>query len=117
MFMRKREFRRRESHRAAWVSFLSVTSTMAAMIIAGEAMASGFQIREQSSSGQGTSFAGATSHADLSTIYFNPAGLTALSQRSAQTELAFVLPSAKFGDGGSTVNTRPKGGPEGIPAV
>lgn len=105
---------KKERVHTTFVSFISVASTLAAMIAAGDAGASGFQIREQGTSGQGTSFAGATSSAkDLSTIYFNPAGMTYFSKRAAQAELALILPSAKFKDAGSNVNFRPTGGTGG----
>ena len=105
---------KKERYHTTFVSFISVAATLAAMVAAGDAGASGFQIREQGTSGQGTSFAGATSSAkDLSTIYFNPAGMTYFSKRAAQAELALILPSAKFKDNGSIVDTRPKGGTGG----
>lgn len=105
---------KKERVHTTFVSFISVAATLAAMVAAGDAGASGFQIREQGTSGQGTSFAGATSSAkDLSTIYFNPAGMTYFSKRAAQAELALILPSAKFKDNGSTVNILPENGTGG----
>ncbi|NKD87239.1 aromatic hydrocarbon degradation protein [Haematospirillum sp. 15-248] len=83
---------------------LSLAPALALSLAAGNAAASGFQLREQGSAGQGSSFAGATSSArDLSTIYFNPAGLTRLSGHAAQANMSFVIPSAKFKNNGSTL--------------
>ncbi|NKD76209.1 aromatic hydrocarbon degradation protein [Haematospirillum sp. H1815] len=83
---------------------LSLAPALALSLAAGNAAASGFQLREQGSAGQGSSFAGATSSArDLSTIYFNPAGLTHLSGHAAQANMSFVIPSAKFKNNGSTL--------------
>lgn len=94
----------RRYHSASHVSF-SVASALAALALtSGTAAASGFQLREQGSAGQGSSFAGATSSArDLSTIYFNPAGLTRMSGHAAQANMSFVIPSAKFKNNGSTL--------------
>lgn len=90
-------------HSSSRVSF-SVASALAMALTSGTAAASGFQLREQGSTGQGSSFAGATSSArDLSTIYFNPAGLTRMSGHAAQANMSFVIPSAKFKNNGSTL--------------
>lgn len=75
---------------AAGVAALCLSATTA--------NAAGFQLKEQSSSLQGTAFAGASAKADdLSTMFFNPAGLTRLDN-STQVSLtaSYILPSAKF---------------------
>ncbi|AMW34989.1 hypothetical protein HEQ62_02815 [Haematospirillum jordaniae] len=93
-----------KSHYRVSRACLSLAPALALSLAAGNATASGFQLREQGSAGQGSSFAGATSSArDLSTIYFNPAGLTRLSGHAAQANMSFVIPSAKFKNNGSTL--------------
>lgn len=52
-----------------------------AAAFSGTAAASGFQLTEQNAAGVGTAFAGAAASAeDASTIFFNPAGMTLLSE-------------------------------------
>lgn len=64
---------------------------------AGEALASGFQLREQSSEGLGNAFAGSTAKAyNLSTIYYNPAGMTLLNGDQTAGSLTWIAPSSKF---------------------
>lgn len=69
----------------------------------GGASASGFALIEQSASGQGNAYAGAAATAeDASTIYFNPAGLTALPQgKQVVVALHAIHPSAKLQNNGS----------------
>lgn len=73
--------------------------------VATSANAAGFQLKEQSSSLQGLSFAGASAKADdLSTMFFNPAGLTRL-ENGNQISLtsSYILPSAEFNPDSATV--------------
>lgn len=77
------------------------TTYLAAAILsltaANSADAAGFQLREQGGSLQGLSFAGATAKADdLSTIFFNPAGMTRLEGGNLQINGAYIAPSTKF---------------------
>ncbi len=70
---------------------------------AGQSMASGFQLIEQSASGMGTAFAGGAAQAqDASTIYFNPAGMTRLSGTRISIAGHLVMPQAKFDNKGSS---------------
>jgi len=63
----------------------------------------GYAIKEQGASGQGNSFAGATAAAeDLSTIFFNPAGLTKFKGTQAQLVLNYISPNAKLTDAQAT---------------
>ncbi|WP_404378790.1 OmpP1/FadL family transporter [Caenispirillum salinarum] len=65
--------------------------------LAMEAQASGFQLKEQSAEGLGNAFAGSTAKAqDLSTIFFNPAGMTALSGHQGQATTSYIIPRAEF---------------------
>tara|TARA_R110000868_G_C10967898_1_gene769304 strand:+ start:3982 stop:5244 length:1263 start_codon:yes stop_codon:yes gene_type:complete len=94
--------------------------------------AAGFQLKEQSASLQGLSFAGATAKAsDASTIFFNPAGMTRLSHTEAYGNLSLIKPTAKFkaesvtaatgGGGAFPVSSDSNGGDAGalsaVPAV
>jgi long-chain fatty acid transport protein len=61
------------------------------------AFAAGFQLKEQSGSLQGLSFAGATAKADdASTIFYNPAGMTRLSDRESYASLSLIKPQTEF---------------------
>lgn len=83
-----------------------LTSTLGLMTVlcaAGEAGASGFQLREQSSEGLGNAFAGSTAKAyNLSTIYYNPAGMTRLEGNQVAGSATVIMPVAKF-EGTNTV--------------
>ena len=90
------------------------------------ANAAGFQLKEQSSSLQGAAFAGASAKADdLSTMFFNPAGMTRLENGTQGSVVAsYVLPSAKFSTtsatdslGGALTAGRGEGGDAGVGAV
>ena len=92
---------------------LSIAVAAALTTLSSQALASGFALVEESASGLGTSFAGAAASAeDASTIYYNPAGLSLLpSGPQISTGLAYINPSAKFSDSGSTAaGPRPLGG-------
>jgi len=68
-----------------------------ALTSAGLAEASGFQLREQSTEGLGNAFAGSTAKAyDLSTIYYNPAGMTRLSGNQVGGSATWIAPVARF---------------------
>ncbi len=69
-------------------------------------LAASFYIQEQSVSGLGTAFAGAVADTpDASTIYYNPAGMTALKERQAVIGTHILIPNANFDNRGSTVNS------------
>lgn len=72
-------------------------ATAALLFVVSDAYASGFQLKEQGAAMQGLSFAGATAKADdLSTLFFNPAGMTRLKGNQAEANLSLIAPSAKF---------------------
>ena len=76
-----------------------------ALAATGNAMASGFQLLEQSSSGLGTAYAGTAVLADdATTVFTNPAGMSLLPQgkTSIAVNLNAVQPSAKFSHSTST---------------
>lgn len=75
------------------VVFLSACS----LLISAPAFAAGYQVKDQSARGQGQAFAGATADSsDLSTLYFNPAGMMRLKGNQMEGGLTYVLPSVKF---------------------
>jgi len=66
------------------------------------ALASGFQLLEQSSAGLGSAFAGIAATAeDPSTVFFNAAGLTRLDKPALTTSVTAVNISTKFHNEGS----------------
>jgi len=76
--------------------------------------AAGFAIIEQSVSGLGNAYAGASSIAeDASTVYFNPAGMTQLPGRHFTAAIHSIKPSAKFSNINSSITTGGNGGDAG----
>ena len=70
---------------------------VAALAAVQEARASGFELREQTSEGVGTAFAGQTAKAyNLSTIYYNPAGMTLLQGNQAAVSITEIVPEISF---------------------
>lgn len=68
--------------------------------------AAGFALIEQSVSGLGNAYSGgAASAEDVSTIYYNPAGLTKIKGNQFITGGYLIIPSAKFTNEGSKVVT------------
>ncbi|HQN64614.1 MAG TPA: outer membrane protein transport protein [Methylophilus sp.] len=66
------------------------------------AQAAGFALIEQSGSGMGNAYAGASAVAeDASTIFFNPAGMTYIQGTQAVGALHLIKPSAEFNNQGS----------------
>jgi long-chain fatty acid transport protein len=86
--------------------FSPLTPLVACLVIgafAPSANASGFQLREQSPSAQGSAFAGVTAGGDdPSGIFFNPAGMTQLSGIRMNLGASYVMPVAGFKDGSAT---------------
>jgi long-chain fatty acid transport protein len=83
--------------------------------IAGQALAAGFAIKEQSGAALGNAFAGATAGAeDISYMFFNPAGLTRHSGSQVLGIASYIAPQAEFSGGSaSTVLTTPISGGNG----
>jgi long-chain fatty acid transport protein len=105
---------------------LGITATMLAFGLAmiDNALASGFQVRENSSALQGTAFAGAASKADdVSTIFNNPAGMTRLSGYQVGGGVTLIVPYGSFSGTGTTAAGTPIAGsvdqdagtPEAVP--
>lgn len=80
--------------------------TLPAILLAafsGGASAAGFALLEQNASGIGNAYAGSAAVAEnASTIFFNPAGMTALAGSEVSLGVAAVRPSFKFSNTGSS---------------
>ncbi|RAI34648.1 OmpP1/FadL family transporter [Rhodoplanes serenus] len=84
---------------------------------ADRAAASGFQLREQSSEGVGHAFAGQTAKAyNLSTVFYNPAGMTRLQGSQAAASISWIAPVSRF-SGTNTIGGRPTSGDNGGDAI
>lgn len=82
-----------------------------ATLITSNVNAAGFAIAENSASGMGSAFAGASAIAeDASTTYFNPAGLSKLEGSQMIVAGHFVAPSSSFTNNGSSLNPLLGGG-------
>jgi len=69
---------------------------------AGQAYGSAFALQEQNASGLGHAYAGGAAAAeDVSTIFYNPAGLVRLQTMQVVLAGNVICPSAKFNDNGS----------------
>ncbi len=80
---------------------------------AGQALGSAFALQEQNASGLGHAYAGGAAAAeDVSTIWFNPAGLVRLSTAQVIVAGNLICPSTKFSDDGGSKNAtfQPLGG-------
>lgn len=78
------------------------------------AQAAGFALIEQSGSGMGNAYAGASAIAeDASTIFFNPAGMTYIQGTQAVGALHLINPNADFENNGSVAGTARPLGDEG----
>src|SRR5258706_7952516 len=82
---------------------------------AGHALGAAFALQEQNASGLGHAYAGGAAAAeDVSTIFYNPAGLVRLQTMQAVVAANAICPSAKFHDSGSQAAAfQPLGGTGG----
>ncbi len=80
---------------------LAVLGTLAA----GQASASGFQLREQSVKNLGKSNAGSIVGKDASNVSLNPAAMTNLDKVTIQSDLTVIDLSASFSGGGSILGS------------
>ncbi len=81
-------------------------SVVAIEAFAGETMAGGFAIREQSVSSQGASFAGSAAGGDLSSIFWNPAATGAKNGMNTESHNSLIIPRAEI-DVNSATNVVP----------
>ncbi|NOY63765.1 MAG: hypothetical protein GXP10_11560 [Gammaproteobacteria bacterium] len=90
-------------HPSAIAVTIAVTTAIVGSLSSGQASAAGFALTENSASGMGNAFAGASATAsDASTVYFNPAGMTHLKQRQISGALHLIRTRAQYVDQGST---------------
>ncbi len=89
----------------------SFSKTLLAIAVASTSavtQAGSFGLIEQSASGQGSAYAGASALGeDASTIYFNPAGMTRLSGQQIIVAGNIISPNADYTDSGTS--TAPNG--------
>jgi len=98
----------------------SISMTALALLLAAAAApragASGFQLRDQSGSGQGNAYAGISAGgSDISSMFFNPATLTRFSGNQLQFGLTFIQPTSKFSNGVANSSAAPA--PLNIPST
>jgi len=83
-----------------------------------QAFAAGFQLREQSTSSQGNSFAGVSAGgSDISSMFFNPATMTQFNRNEVVAGASLVVPSAELRNAKSSVTTGPATADAGYAAV
>jgi long-chain fatty acid transport protein len=92
--MKSRTLRRTRLAAAVGAALLSVS--------AGPAFGAAFALQEQNASGLGHAYAGGAAAAeDVSTIFYNPAGLVRLQTTQGVVAANLICPSSKFRDNGS----------------
>jgi long-chain fatty acid transport protein len=76
-----------------------IVAWIVAAALAPQVGASGFQLREQSPSAQGTAFAGVSAGgADIGSMFFNPAAMTLFNGNEVVAGISYVSPSAELED-------------------
>ena len=77
---------------------LKQTSVLSvAVMLASQAMASGFKINEQATSGSGRAFAGSAAVADdASVVFFNPAGMSRLERSQGSFGFSYLHLEGSF---------------------
>lgn len=86
---------------------LAATAIAGVLILAASvAHAAGFAIREQSTSAQGSAFAGVSAGGDdISSIFYNPATMTLYDGINMSGQLAWIVPDIEFGNAYATTAT------------
>ncbi|MCP4937356.1 MAG: transporter [bacterium] len=83
------------------------------LVIASSAIAGGFAIREQSTTGLGAAFADSAAGSDLSSMFWNPAAVTTQDGMNSLSSFTVIVPDTEidltagstFGAGGTTMDT------------
>jgi long-chain fatty acid transport protein len=84
---------------------IGIAIAIGAVVLAAEARATGYELREQSAVGQGAAFAGAAARGDdPSMIFFNPAAMAWLPATQAAIVGAGIFPAAEAISGSATRN-------------
>ena len=82
---------------------LTAVALLLAAAMAPRAAASGFQLRDQSGSGQGDAYAGITAGgSDISSMFFNPAAMGRFEGNRLQVGGTFIDPTSKFSGGSAS---------------
>ncbi|HJV51500.1 MAG TPA: outer membrane protein transport protein [Noviherbaspirillum sp.] len=93
---------------------LALAASTVALVLPAPSRAGGFALNEMSAASLGNAHAGGAAAAeDLSTIYFNPAGLTRLPGRRIMVSGSALRPSAEFENRGSVSAAGPLTGGNG----
>ncbi|HEY1473363.1 MAG TPA: outer membrane protein transport protein [Pseudolabrys sp.] len=93
-------------------------SGVAAIVAAtADANAGGFAVREQSSWGQGSSFAGVAAGGALSSMYWNPAAMTQIPGLQSESVLTGIMPSSTHTVNSGTFAAFGGAGDSGIDAL
>jgi len=80
--------------------YSALVGATALVSVTGTAAAGGFAVREQSTEGQGASFAGiAAGGSDLSSMFFNPATITLFEGIQSEGNASLILPYSKAKNG------------------
>jgi len=96
---------------------MGMLGLISALAVTADAQAAGFALREQSAEGLGNAFAGSTAKAyDLSTIFYNPAGMTRLEGSQVAGSTTYIMPTAVF-NGQANLRNRPVQGSTGEDAI
>lgn len=84
----------------------TLVSSLVISMMPSLATAAGFALIETNARGQGNAYAGAAAHTpDASTIFFNPAGLTALEGDHFSIAAHYLIPHSSFDNDGSSTAT------------
>lgn len=96
---------------------IPVSVWLVAAALTPQAAASGFQLREQSPSAQGTSFAGVSAGGtDIGSLFFNPATMSLFDGREIVAGFSYVMPKAELHDASaSRITTAPLGTQDSVP--
>jgi len=87
---------------------------MVGVLVCGEAMASGFMVRENSAEAVSLVYAGNGSRADeAATVFDNPAGMMRLAGPEVELGAAVVFPSVHFSGGATIAGVTPLSGTQG----
>jgi long-chain fatty acid transport protein len=78
-----------------WAGFLRTGSALGFLVVASaQANAGAFAVHEQSTYGQGTSFAGIAAGGDLSSMFWNPATMTQFAGKGIEVGASAIFPFA-----------------------
>ncbi len=86
--------------------FRVLSAAMVFAVSSSQIHAAGFQLIENSASGQGNAYSGAAATAsDASTVWFNPAGMSSLNKSEVLAVGHVIRPTSSFTNTGSTIAT------------